>query len=114
MQTMPLEQLRTLQAERLARQLDRVWSVPVPFFKRKLEAAGLRRTDLRELDDLHAIPPTLKAELRAREEAHPPFGDYRGAPLSATSSKGCSTSASASSRGFAMVADEQMNVGLEP
>ena len=38
---MPLEQVQQLQAERLARQLDRIWSVPVPFFKRKLEAAGL-------------------------------------------------------------------------
>src|SRR5207245_8422654 len=27
-QTMPLERLRRLQAERLARQLDRVWSIP--------------------------------------------------------------------------------------
>ena len=33
----------------------------------------------------------------------------RGAPLSDTSSNGCSTSASASSRGLAIVADEQMN-----
>ncbi len=41
-QTMPLERVRALQAERLRRQLDRVWNTPVPFFKRKLEAAGLR------------------------------------------------------------------------
>ena len=46
-QTMPRERLRQLQAERLACQLDRVWSVSVPFFRRKLEAAGLRRADLR-------------------------------------------------------------------
>ena len=51
-QTMPLERVRALQAERLARQLDRVWATPVPFFRRKLEAAGLRRADLRGLDDL--------------------------------------------------------------
>ena len=50
---------------------------------RKLEAAGLRRADLRGLDDLAAIPTTVKAELRASEEEHPPFGDYRGAPASA-------------------------------
>ena len=93
-QTMPLEDVRKLQAARLARQLDRVWSVPVPFFKRKLEAAGLRRTDLRELDDLHAIPTTVKAELRASEEAYPPFGDYRGAPLSACVRLGASTGTS--------------------
>jgi phenylacetate-CoA ligase len=93
-QTMPREQLCRLQAERLARQLDRVWSVPVPFFQRKIEGAGLRRSDLRGLDDLPRIPTTLKAELRASEAEHPPFGDYRGAPLSACVRLGASTGTS--------------------
>jgi phenylacetate-CoA ligase len=93
-QTMPLDAVRRLQAERLARQLDRVWSVPVPFFRRKLEAAGLRRADLRGLDDLAAIPTTVKAELRESEEEHPPFGDYRGAPASACVRLGASTGTS--------------------
>jgi phenylacetate-CoA ligase len=93
-QTMPPDALRRLQAERLARQLDRVWSVPVPFFRRKLEAAGVRRADLRGLDDLGRIPTTRKAELRASEEEHPPFGDYRGAPVSAAVRLGASTGTS--------------------
>ncbi len=38
----------------------------------------------------------------------------RGAPLRSTSSNGASVSRSASSRGFAIVADEQMNTGCEP
>ena len=38
----------------------------------------------------------------------------RGAPLSSTSANGCSVSRSASSRGLAMVADEQMNFGSDP
>ena len=93
-QTMPLEQVQRLQAERLARQLDRVWSVPVPFFKNKIEAAGLRRVDLRGLDDLRLIPTTLKDALRSSEEQHPPFGDYRGAPVSAAVRLGASTGTS--------------------
>jgi len=93
-QTMPEDALRRLQAERLARQLDRVWSVPVPFFRRKLEAAGLRRADLRGLEDLPSIPTTVKAELRRNEEEHPPFGDYRGAPPSACVRLGASTGTS--------------------
>jgi phenylacetate-CoA ligase len=93
-QTMPLEQVQQLQADRLARQLDRVWSVPVPFFKRKLEAAGLHRADLRGLDDLKFIPTTLKDALRSSEEQHPPFGDYRGAPVSAAVRLGASTGTS--------------------
>ena len=93
-QTMPLEQVLQLQAERLAHQLDRVWSVPVPFFRRKLEAAGLRREDLRGPDVLSLIPATVKAELRQSEEEHPPFGDYRGAPISACVRLGASTGTS--------------------
>jgi len=93
-QTMALEQVQQLQAERLARQLDRVWSVPVPFLQRKLEAAGLRRADLRGLQDLDRIPTTVKAELRRSEEEHPPFGDYRGAPVSAAVRLGASTGTS--------------------
>jgi phenylacetate-CoA ligase len=93
-QTMPLERVRALQAERLARQLDRVWATPVPFFKRKFEAAGIRRADVRGLDDLRHLPATRKSELRASEEAHPPFGDYRGAPPSAAVRLGASTGTS--------------------
>jgi phenylacetate-CoA ligase len=93
-QTMPLERVRALQAERLGRQLDRIWATPIPFFKRKLEAAGLRRADLRGLDDLASIPSTLKAELRESEAAVPPFGDYRGAPVSAAVRLGASTGTS--------------------
>ena len=37
-QTMPLERVRALQAERLARQLDRIWATPIPFFSHMLEA----------------------------------------------------------------------------
>jgi phenylacetate-CoA ligase len=93
-QTMPLERVRALQAERLARQLDRIWSVPIPFFKRKLEAVGLARADLRGLDDLARIPTTVKAELRESEAAVPPFGDYRGAPPSEAVRLGASTGTS--------------------
>src|SRR5207244_5299736 len=72
----------------------RVWSVPVPFFQRTLEAAGLRRADLRTLDDLTLIPTTKKDALRRSEADHPPFGDYRGAPVSAAVRLGASTGTS--------------------
>jgi phenylacetate-CoA ligase len=93
-QTMPREHVRALQAERLARQLDRVWDTPVPFFRRKYEAAGIRRADVRGLDDLPHLPTTVKAELRESEAAHPPFGDYRGAPASQAVRLGASTGTS--------------------
>ncbi|HVM95735.1 MAG TPA: hypothetical protein VMT89_05070 [Candidatus Acidoferrales bacterium] len=93
-QTLPIEQLQKLQAQRLERQLDRIWSTPIPFFRRKLEAAGLKRADLKGLDALRLIPTTVKAELRQSEEHHPPFGDYRGAPASAAVRLGASTGTS--------------------
>jgi phenylacetate-CoA ligase len=93
-QTMPLERVRALQAERLAAQLDRVWATPVPFFQRKFEQAGIRRADVRGLDDLRHLPTTRKAELRQSEDEHPPFGDYRGAPVSAAVRLGASTGTS--------------------
>ncbi|MEX2458660.1 MAG: hypothetical protein WD770_06705 [Actinomycetota bacterium] len=54
---------------------------PVPFFKRKLEAAGIGPDDVKSLEDLRRVPTTTKDELRASEAEHPPLGDYRGAPL---------------------------------
>jgi len=93
-QTMPLDQVRRLQWDRLARQLDRVWTTPVPFFRQKLAAAGAQRADLRSLDDLARIPTTRKAELRQSEDEHPPFGDYRGAAVDACVRLGASTGTS--------------------
>ena len=93
-QTLPLERVQVLQAERLQRQLDRVWSVPVPFFRRKLESVGLKPGDRVGLADLHRIPTTVKAELRASEDAVPPYGDYRGAPPSQAVRLGASTGTS--------------------
>jgi len=91
---MPLERLRALQTERLARQLDRIWGRPVPFFRRKLAAAGVQRGDLRDLDDLARVPTTVKAELARSEEEHPPFGDYRGVDPGACVRLGASTGTS--------------------
>jgi hypothetical protein len=66
------------QAGRLARQLDRIWDTPIPFFRRKLEAAGLGRADLRGLDDLPVRHG--EARLRASEEEHLPFATTAARP----------------------------------
>ena len=81
-QTLPWEDLRSLQEERLRAQIARVFDQPIPFFKRKLEAAGIGPDDVKTLDDLRRVPRTVKAELRDSESSNPPLGDYRGAPLS--------------------------------
>lgn len=93
-QTLARDELRALQQERLRRALHRIWTRPIPFFRRKLEAAGLGPRDVLSLEDLSAIPPTVKEELRANEREVPPFGDYRGAGLEECVRVGASTGTS--------------------
>src|SRR5215475_10038648 len=93
-QTMPCERIAALQLERLQRLVQRIWDRPIPFFRRKLESAGLTPRDVRSLDELRAIPTTVKNELRASEAAHPPLGDYRGSTLDECVRVGCSTGTS--------------------
>ena len=81
-QTLPREDLRALQEERLRELILRVFDQPVPFFKQKLEGAGIGPDDVKTLEDLRRVPRTTKDELRQSEVEHPPLGDYRGAKLS--------------------------------
>lgn len=77
-QTMPREQLRDLQLERLRTMVGRILDTPVPLFARKLAEAGITSpADLTSVDDVNQIPVTVKQELRDSEAEHPPFGDYR-------------------------------------
>jgi phenylacetate-CoA ligase len=80
-QTMSRADLRELQGAKLRREIDRIWNQPIPFFKRKMESVGLRPEHIKTVDDLKNFPPTIKDELRVNEEQYPPFGDYRGAPV---------------------------------
>ncbi|MCA1830761.1 MAG: hypothetical protein LC663_04525, partial [Actinobacteria bacterium] len=80
-QRMPRAELRALQEERLRALITRIFDQPVPFFRRKMEAAGLGPDDVKSLDDLPKIPRAVKQELRDDEAAHPPLGTYRGAPV---------------------------------
>lgn len=79
-QTLPRERIRALQEERLRALVARVFEQPVPFFRRKLEAAGVGPDDVKTLEDLRRVPRTVKQELRDSEAARPPLGEYRGAP----------------------------------
>src|SRR5688572_28975081 len=81
-QTMDREQLRALQDERLRAAVRRVFDKPIPFFRRKLAAAGVESPDdIKGVDDLDRIPVTIKQELRDSEAEHPPVGDHRGTQL---------------------------------
>ncbi|HUI18661.1 MAG TPA: phenylacetate--CoA ligase [Alphaproteobacteria bacterium] len=70
-ETMPRERLRALQLERLRRVLHHAYT-NVAHYKRIFDAAGLRPSSLRGLDDLARFPFTAKADLRDNY----PFGMF--------------------------------------
>ena len=76
METMPYEQLRTLQDERLVKQVLHVWE-HVPYYRKKMEQKGVTPEDIKGVADLHKLPFLCKDDLR---EAYP-YG-LLGMPLS--------------------------------
>ena len=77
-QTMDPQRRRELQDERLRTMVRSIFERPVPLFRRKLEAAGIAAPDdVNSIDDLSAIPVTVKQDLRDSEADVPPWGDYR-------------------------------------
>ena len=74
-ETMPRDQLRALQDERLVIQVRHVWD-NVPYYRAKMEAAGVTPDDIKGVADLHKLPFVTKADLR---EAYP-YG-LMGKPL---------------------------------
>ena len=75
-ETMPYEQLRQLQNEKLIKQVRHVWD-NVPYYRTKMEAKGVTPDDIQSIDDLHKLPFLTKSDLR---EAYP-YG-LLGKPLS--------------------------------
>jgi len=47
-----------------------------PFYRSRWEAAGLEPEDVRSLDDFERVPTITKADLRADQAEHPPYGSY--------------------------------------
>ena len=75
-ETMPYDQLRALQNERLVKQVRHVWE-NVPYYRKKMEEKGVTPEDIQSVDDLHKLPFLCKDDLR---EAYP-YG-LKGIPLS--------------------------------
>jgi phenylacetate-CoA ligase len=74
-ETMPPAWTRRLEEERLAEQLARCYEL-APFYRRKLDDAGVRPTQILRREDLALIPFTTKEELRESQTQEPPFGDF--------------------------------------
>ena len=75
-ETASREQLKAWQDERLVAQVKHVWE-SVPYYRKKMEEAGVTPEDIHSVEDLSKLPFLSKADLR---EAYP-YG-LVGAPLS--------------------------------
>jgi len=62
-ETMPREQLRELQSTRLKKLVYRVYQ-NVPFYREKMQKAGVCPEDIRSIDDIKYLPFTTKTDLR--------------------------------------------------
>ncbi len=102
-ETMPIDQLRRLQGERLAEQTRFVYD-HVPFYHDRMDAAGVKPEDIRGIEDLPKLPFIEKDDLRDQY----PYG-LRAVPM-----KDCvriqSTSGTTGRRVVAFYTREDMQV----
>ncbi|MDR2903624.1 MAG: phenylacetate--CoA ligase [Clostridiales bacterium] len=70
-ETMHREELRKLQAERLKRTVDKIYT-NVPYYREKMQVIGLLPGDIKTVDDLKKLPFTTKQDLRDNY----PFGMF--------------------------------------
>ncbi len=70
-ETQPREDLEALQLRRLQAVVERVYHL-VPFYRRRLDEAGVKPEDVRTLEDLRRLPFTVKQDLRDNY----PFGMF--------------------------------------
>ena len=75
LERMPRGELTQYQLQKLRDQLAHVHERS-PFYRRKLDAAGIRPGEIRSWDDVLRIPFTEKEELRLSQANHPPWGDF--------------------------------------
>ncbi|MFO7605744.1 MAG: phenylacetate--CoA ligase [Desulfurivibrionaceae bacterium] len=68
-ETMPREELEVVQLGRLQAQVERVYAT-VPYYRQKMDAAGVAPGDIKTLQDIKHLPFTTKEDLRRNY----PFG----------------------------------------
>ena len=62
-ETLPPEELRSLQAERLKKLVHYVYE-RVPFYRESFDAAGVKPDDIQTIEDLQKLPFTTKQDMR--------------------------------------------------
>ena len=62
-ETMPREEMKALQSEKLVRQVKHVYE-NVPYYRDLMDKKGVTPDDIKSIDDLHKLPFLSKADLR--------------------------------------------------
>ena len=62
-ETMPREQLKALQSEKLVKQVKHVWE-HCPPYRKKMEEKGVTPDDIKGIEDLYKLPFVTKSDLR--------------------------------------------------
>ncbi len=62
-ETMPVEEMKALQSEKLVKQVGHVWD-NVPYYRNLMEEKGVTPDDIKGIEDLHKLPFLSKADLR--------------------------------------------------
>lgn len=62
-ETMPLEEMRKLQSEKLVKQVKHVYQ-NVPYYRNLMDEKGVKPEDIKGIDDLHKLPFLQKSDLR--------------------------------------------------
>ena len=62
-ETMPLDEMRALQSEKLVKQVKRVYE-NVKYYRDLMDAKGITPDDIKSIDDLHKLPFLTKSDLR--------------------------------------------------
>ena len=81
METLSPGKFREVQEKALMKQLDYVWNHSA-FYQKKFGEAGLKRKDIKGLDDLSKLPFTEKMELRDSQVQAPPLGTHMACSMS--------------------------------
>ena len=62
-ETMPVEEIKKLQSEKLIKQVKHVYE-NVPYYKKLMDEKGVTPDDIKGIEDLHKLPFLTKADLR--------------------------------------------------
>ena len=62
-ETMPLEEMKKLQSEKLVKQVKHVYD-NVEYYRNLMDEKGVKPEDIKGIDDLHKLPFLSKADLR--------------------------------------------------